>query len=74
MKVKKENEKKLLKLNSNLFKSEEQFRMLTEKSNALICEFNAKGEIAYANALFKDILGFSKESNDNILDKCQLSE
>ncbi len=44
-----------------LSKSEEKFRLLTERSNVLICEIDSEGIFLYVNPAFKDILGYEQE-------------
>jgi PAS domain S-box-containing protein len=44
-----------------LTESEEKFRMLTEKSNALICELDLEGRILYANSKFSEHLGYDPQ-------------
>lgn len=54
----------------SLRESEERFRMLTEKSNALICELDPEGHVLYANAKFLDIFGWNKSFTGSLLDCC----
>lgn len=54
----------------SLRESEERFRMLTEKSNALICELDPEGRVLYANAKFLDIFGWNKSFTGSLLDCC----
>ncbi len=54
----------------SLKESEERFRMLTEKSNALICELDPEGQVLYANAKFLDIFGWNKSFTGSLLDCC----
>jgi two-component system, sensor histidine kinase and response regulator len=42
--------------------SEEKYRMLIEKSNALICEIDTEGKFTYVNSKFKEILGYESNS------------
>jgi len=55
-----------------LRESEEQFRMLTEKSNALICELDTCGNILYSNSKYHDIFG--KYVSSSILENCKSEE
>lgn len=54
----------------SLKESEERFRMLTEKSNALICELDPEGNVLYANAKFLDIFGWNKSFTGSLMDSC----
>ena len=49
------------KAEEQLKKSEEKYRLLAEKSKALICEVNTRGEFIFVNSAFKDILGYEPE-------------
>lgn len=55
----------------NLRESEERFRMLTETSNALICELDMKGKILYGNVRFRETFGASI-INETIFSFCPL--
>lgn len=55
----------------SLKESEERFRMITEKSNALICELDINGRVLYANAQYLDIFGWKEPFSQSILDNCK---
>jgi PAS domain-containing protein len=55
----------------SLKESEERFRMITEKSNALICELDINGRVLYANAQYLDIFGGKEPFSQSILDNCK---
>lgn len=50
--------KERLELQQELSESEEKYRRLTEKSNALICEIDADGIFTFVNSKFKENLGY----------------
>lgn len=54
-----------------LKESEERFRMITEKSNALICELDSCGRVIYANVQYLDIFGSHVPFNNSIFDNCK---
>lgn len=55
-----------------LKESEERFRMLTEKSNALICELDYMGNVLYSNQKYQEIFG--KSPGSSILESCRQSD
>jgi two-component system, cell cycle sensor histidine kinase and response regulator CckA len=48
-------------LNGALEKSEDEYRLLAERSNALLCEIDKEGRILYVNATVKRLLGYEPE-------------
>jgi PAS domain S-box-containing protein len=57
-----------------LKESEERFRMITEKSNALICELDSSGKVIYANFKYLNIFGSHVPFNNSIVENCKPNE
>ncbi|HOV12762.1 MAG TPA: PAS domain S-box protein, partial [Spirochaetota bacterium] len=56
-----ETEKELIKTQENLKESEEKYRLITENSNALICEIDTDGKFVYVNSHYEKELGYKPE-------------